>query len=168
MLATIKCWAELAGRRLTQLVSPLYSAKYSHLTVKLSCKQMGGRAGRKGIGVAGESILFTRKVFQSSVLTRRHRAVKAAAAKAAAMAAMEVVAEAATAETTAAATEAMTQQANVAEATEGEVAAADGSAATPAEAVTAITSHPTSSPYTLSAHQFFSCFFIALCVQKEK
>jgi hypothetical protein len=81
---------------------------------------------------------------------------------------MEAVAEAATAETTAAATAAMIPQANVAEATEGEVAAA-----TPAEAVTAITSHPISSPYTLSVHQLFICLFVskiyvALCVHQEK
>ena len=64
--------------------------------------------------------------------------------------------EAATAETSVAATAAMTPQANEAEATAGEVAAAaDGSAVTPAEAVTAITSHL----LTRFSPNIFECFY---------
>jgi hypothetical protein len=52
----------------------------------------------------------------------------------------------------------MTPQANEAEATAGEVAAAaDGSAATPAEAVTAITSHL----LTRFSPKIFECLFIS-------
>ena len=66
--------------------------------------------------------------------------------------------EAATAETSVAATAATTPLANEAEATAGEVAgAADGSAVTPAEAVTAITSHL----LTRFSPKIFECLFIS-------